>query len=214
MLPEYWLLLALVFATGFALIVLSHPEKQRLDSAVFGTGLLALAAALGLHIALRYQLNETQLKLLYWGRGLLLVAWLGYGYARLALPGHKQLSRLGWGLAAAGLVGLVLTYGAQLTAAQGWYAPQQPLYPQLGDLLATNRPTRWLALGLNLAGLAVALAALWRQRRLGAGALTLLALGLLAVAFLVPSSSSLRFYSLETTPPFLLFAAWRLRTSQ
>ncbi|MCW5878337.1 MAG: hypothetical protein KIS80_05665 [Anaerolineales bacterium] len=217
MLPDYWLLLALVFAGGFAALILQQARSQSDSSqSRLGSGLLALAFLLGVQIGLRFELNETLVKLFYWGRGMLLVAWLGHGYARLALPGNSLLRKLTPALLAVSAVALALAMSTQLTQAQTWYAPAQPIYSQLGDLLATNRPTRWLALALNLYGLSAVGAVVWLARGQGtrnfwADLLALLALGLLAFAWATPSPELPRLYTLELVPPFLLFAAWRLR---
>lgn len=220
MLPDYWLLLALVFAGGFAALILQQARSQSDPSqSLLGSGLLALALLLGIQIGLRFELNETLVKLFYWGRGMLLVAWLGHGYANLVLPGNSLRKKLTPTLLAVSAVALGLALSTQLTQAQTWYAPAQPIYSQLGDLLATNRPTRWLALALNLYGLVAVGAVLWLIRSQGApnlwaGLLALLALGLLAFAWAVPSPELPRLYALELMPPFLLFAAWRLRQAR
>ncbi|MBX3049000.1 MAG: hypothetical protein KIT46_01710 [Anaerolineales bacterium] len=220
MLPDYWLLLALVFAGGFAALILQQARSQSDPSqSLLGSGLLALALLLGIQIGLRFELNETLVKLFYWGRGMLLVAWLGHGYTNLVLPGNSLLRKLTPALLAVSAVALGPALSTQLTQAQTWYAPAQPIYSQLGDLLATNRPTRWLALALNLYGLATVGAGLWLTRSQGApnlwaGLLALLALGLLAFAWAVPSPELPRLYALELMPPFLLFAAWRLRQAR
>lgn len=220
MLPDYWLLLALVFAGGFAALILQQARSQSDPSqSLLGSGLLALALLLGIQIGLRFELNETLVKLFYWGRGMLLVAWLGHGYANLVLPGNSLRKKLIPVLLAVSAVALALVLSTQLTQAQTWFAPAQPIYSQLGDLLATNRPTRWLALALNLYGLVAVGAVLWLIRSQGApnlwaGLLALLALGLLAFAWAVPSPELPRLYALELMPPFLLFAAWRLRQAR
>ncbi len=217
MLPDYWLLLALVFAGGFAILILQAARSTD-DSSQFllGGGLLALAVLLGVQIGLRFALDESLVKLFYWGRVMLLAAWLGHGYACLAVPGNSRLAKLTSALLVASVAALALALSTPLTQAQAWYAPAAPIYTQLGDLLATNRPTRWLAVALNLYGLAAICAALWLERnqraaQTWAGAVALAAVGLLVFAWAAPSPDLPHLYALEFLPPFLLFAAWRLR---
>jgi hypothetical protein len=100
---------------------------------------------------------------------------------------------------------------APITRAEDWFAPGQPIYGQLSDLLATNRPLRWGALLLNLYGAgALAMTAAraarrgWQPAQRGLCTLAGAAL-LLAPVYWPPQDANAAFFLVEAIGPLLLF---------
>ena len=149
------MLLALATTLSMAIVLLSHAAPKRsVPWLVFGIGYLFLAASLTGEIVLAFEFQDWAARGFYWARIMLAVAWLGQGYLLLNWPRNKYLNYATWGLIAASLVSLVMITFTPITRAEDWFSPSQPIYRQLGEVLATNRPTRWGGLLLNLYGMA------------------------------------------------------------
>ena len=221
----YLLLLALVFVAGIASILFFQEVKPLSPPRlIFAIGFTLLGVGLLAEIALGFTLDESAARLFYWARGSLVLAWFGQGMLTLLFPGLPATRWLNYGLILASIAMLVLVLAAQITGAQGWYSLSRPIYSQIGDLLATNRPTRWGALALNLYGLALLVSgpvylsffqsfhrtkAYWR-----AAVLTVIsAISLFAQFYWPPTEASLYFYLAELITPISLFVGLRKLTS-
>lgn len=149
------MLLALATTLSMAIVLLSHAAPKRsVPWLVFGIGYMFLAASLVAELVLAYEFQDWAVRGFYWARIMLAVAWLGQGTLLLNLPRNKYLNYATWGLIAASLVSLGMITFTPITRAEDWFSPSQPIYWQLGEVLATNRPTRWGGLLLNFFGVA------------------------------------------------------------
>lgn len=216
---DHWLLLALVYSLGFTILILSPVGKKHSTAALtFGVGFACLTASLALEIVLRFELQDWAARGFYWARSTLTLAWLGLGAVMSVWPGKRYWRWAVWSLAATSLLALAMLALTPLTRAEDWFTPSAPVYGQLGDLLATNRPIRWSALLLNLVG-ATALAggvlysfivnkdrswtAMVRTGCLVAGAILLF-----FPIYWPPTEANALFILIEALPPLLLFAGF------
>ena len=150
----FLLLFALLLVFGFALASLHNylfsKEVHWLYWALaFGIYCLALI----LELVLGFAFNDQVIRLWYWLRQMLLLPTLGLGLLLLIYKGHPWRKYVEWGLWASALVGAVLIAMTAITRAIDWYDPNLTIYMQYVDLLARNRPTRWLTNLLNGFGL-------------------------------------------------------------
>lgn len=151
----YLLLLALVYSFAIALLIFQSAVHNRSAALVsFGVGFSLLAIVYAAQIALGYDLNDGAARVFYWARWMLALAWFGNGFLLSLFPKHMLVMLAGRGLAIASFLALGLVAFTQITNAGDWFQPANPIYSQIGDLLATNRPTRWLAILLNAYGFA------------------------------------------------------------
>ncbi len=218
---SYLLLLALVLVAGFICIQLSLPASKRNPSQTFLLiALILMGAGLVSELILGFALDETAAKVFFWARGSLVLAWFGQSLLLALFPNDRRIRWLSIGVLAASLGLLVLVFLLHITAAVDWYSPAKPIYGQIGDLLATNRPVRWGSFVLNLYGAIILVAgsayfifmahsksdlAIWI-------AAILVAFG--AIFFIVPlyfppSSADLVFYLNELLAPIVFFAGLR-----
>lgn len=210
----YLLLLALVVVAGIASVQMARAAEQRSTSQLFfATGFIFIGLGLLAQLALRFSLDENSVRLFYWARGTMALAWFGQGLLVFLLPEHRAARGLSIGLVVAALVTLGLTLMTAVTEAQSWYSTSQPIYGQVGDLLATNRPTRWGALALNIYGvtlLTIGSISWLRQTApqartwVTAGMIVLGGLALFAPLYFHPAESNLTFM-MELLAPVLLF---------
>lgn len=151
---SYLLLLALALVAGFVFVQLSLPADKRNPSQTFLLiALILLGAGLFSELVLGFALNETAAKLFFWARGSLVLAWTGQSLLLALFPRDKRIRWLSTGILATSLGLLVLVFLLHITPAVDWYSTTKPIYGQIGDLLATNRPARWGALAMNVFGL-------------------------------------------------------------
>jgi hypothetical protein len=203
----YLLLLAFVCCASFTVLLSSQTSPKRNIALVLGFGFLSLS--LLMQLVLGFHLDESAAKLFYLSRFVLVPAWLGLAvwFPRLEPTRQKKLAAT---LALVSSAGLILIGNTAITRATDWYTPELPIYPQISDLLATNRPTRWLAGSLSAAGLAaLAIGSLYTatKLRIWPRAIPVLAaIVLLALPILWPPAAwSPAGYMLEALPVFLLF---------
>jgi len=214
----YLLLLALVLVAAFICVQISLPVGKRSPSQTFLLiGLFFLSIGLVTELVLGFALDERAVRLFYWARGSLALAWFGQSLLLFLFPNNPRIRWLSIAVVVGsiGLFALVLI--SRVTAAQDWYSTAKPIHGQMGDLLATNRPTRWGSITLNLYGL-ITLAAgpvylLFLQpskRDLSHwGPPLLIALGAIMLyvpLYLTSSAPSLGFYLVELFGPVALFA--------
>ncbi len=207
----YLLLLALVYSFAIALLFFQFAiPKKSTALATFGVGFALLAIGYAAQIVLGFELNEGAARFFYLARWMLAIAWFGHGLLLSVVPDHKLITWAGRGLVLASFFGLGLVALTQITNAEDWFQPASTIYSQIGDLLATNRPTRWLAILLNLYGF-VALVGMaiymLLQRQTGSRAFLIILGAILMANPLVwsPSVESPAFYALELIAPILLF---------
>ena len=156
---SYLLLLALVLVAGFISIQLSLPASKCSPSQTFLlVALMLLTAGLFSELVLGFALDETAAKVFFWARGSLVLGWFGQSLLLALFPNSRWIRWLSMGILAASLSLLVLVSLLHITAAVDWYSPVKPIYGQIGDLLATNRPARWGAVVMNLYGVIALLA--------------------------------------------------------
>jgi hypothetical protein len=208
----YLLLLALVYSFAIALLFFQSAVKSKSAAlASFGVGFSLLAIGFATQITLGFELNESAARLFYWARAMLALAWLGHGLLLFLFPAHKLLGWAGRGLVGASFLALGLVALTQITNAEDWFQPASTIYSQIGDLLATNRPTRWLALLLHIYGLVALLGGavyLFRQYRAVFGRTWLIILG--AIFLVLPlywhqTETTQLFFAMELVAPIALF---------
>lgn len=205
----YLLLLAFVCSASFAYLSINSAKKSTLQWALFaGFGLQALS--LLTQLVLGFHLDESNAKLFYLSRLMLAPAWLGFAALTLLLPKKIDAGKLIGLLILISLLALALVGATQMTRATDWYRTDAPVYSQINDLFATNRPTRWLAAGLEVVGLAtLTISSLYLASRKPArprALLLLAAVGLLSWPILWPPLAlSSTFFITEALIPFLLF---------
>jgi hypothetical protein len=201
-------LLLLGFLCSVAFVYSAPGYGSARAAARFGFGLLALG--LLAQLVLGFDLNTDFARLFYFARYMLASVWLGVA-ALLFWPRTPKAARFSLvrALAAASTASLLLIAATQITQAQDWYQPAAPVYSQIHELLATNRPTRWGAAALSAAGLLALLAVaadlvrrgrLWPAVSLAAGALALA-----APLLWPPRVPSLAFHAVELAGPLLLY---------
>jgi hypothetical protein len=110
---------------------------------------------------------------------------------------------------------LVLVGFTQMTEAQNWYSTARPIYAQIDDLLATNRPTRWGALAMNILGVGALLYSVFQSFTGSRSLLVSTLLFIAAMGFLLPiylplQTANALFYLIELLPLVLLFAGLEL----
>ncbi len=213
----YFLLLALVFTVGFIfLLPRSRPSSRSLAVASFTAGLVFLSIGFLTQLVLGFHLDNSSAQLFYWTREMLALAWFGHAVLLLLFGDKPQLRWLTYTLIAGSLLSLVLVGATQVTKAEDWFRPERPIYVQIGDLLATNRPTRWGGWLLNaygaigLVGGAAYLLVMRTQKKWKGSSFAPLLLAAGAVALLLPmlwppQVANALFYILEFTGPPLLF---------
>jgi hypothetical protein len=208
----YLLLLALVYSFAIALLFFQSGVKNKSAALVsFGIGFSLLAIGYATQIALGFELNESAARVFYWARAMLALAWLGHGLLLILFPKQKLVQWAGRSLVGASFLALALVAFTQITNAEDWFRPASTIYSQIGDLLATNRPTRWLALLLNIYGLVALLrGAVYLLRQYGAafGRTWLTILG--AIFLILPlywhqTEATQLFYAVELGAPIVLF---------
>lgn len=211
---DYWLLLALVYTIGFAALVFESGEKNETPTRLaLCAGLALLAFSLLCELVLGFEFQDWAVRGFYWARVAVGLAWLGHGFMLKAWPSNPNLQRGTWVLVGASLLALALVIFAPVTRAEDWFVPSQPIYGQLSDLLATNRPLRWGALALNIYGAAaIAIHAVLTLRRAERDRLRALCAVagtalLLAPVYWPPRSADPAFFFTEAIAPILLFLA-------
>lgn len=208
----YLLLLALVCSASFAILVWPKPGAGRLLAAAF----VLLAIGLLAQIVLVFSLSADWVRLFYFSRYMLVAACLAAAFFSTLFPKHPVVRWLPAAIFLIGFVCLALVGSTALSRAEDWFQPAKPLFAQISDLLATNRPTRWLAIGLNVAGGAVLIAgsvlfAFRRQIPVTASAALLAGTALLLAPLLFPSQEfSNSFYIQEVLIPVLFFFGFQL----
>jgi hypothetical protein len=167
---HYFNLLAVLYTLGFSALLFSRLQARPTYTSSFGgLGLGCYSLGLIAETALTYGFNETWLKLWYFCFPLLAL----YGHGVLALFISRKLYNilsfsLGLGvLASAALIALT-----SITPAVDWYDPNLNVQLQYDDMLAYNRPTRfitWLfqsyALSTWLVAVGFSLLGIWRKAR-------------------------------------------------
>lgn len=218
---SYPSLLALVLVAGFISIQLSLPASKRSPSQTFLlVALMLLAAGLFSELILGFALDETAAKVFFWARGSLVLAWFGQSFLLSLFPNDRRIRWLSMGIMIVSLGLLLLVFLLHITEAVDWYSTAKPIYGQIGDLLATNRPVRWGALIMNLYGLIAVIAgsayALYSRPRKSdpmlflATLLIVLGAAFLFVLLYLPSKvSNLSFYLCELFAPVALFIGLR-----
>ncbi len=221
---SYLLLLALVLVTGFVCIRFPRGAQKTPSELFFTAGFVFIGLGLLAELILAFTLDETAAKLFYWARGSMAIAWVGQGMLLALFPGQQRIRWLSIALLVSSFVMMALVFLTQVTAAQDWYSTAKPIYGQIGDLLATNRPTRWGALGLNLYGLVILLAgpfdALFSRSTnrnitnvLASFLVVIGAIGLFIPLYWLPSQGDLSFYAVELLAPVALFIGFSKLTS-
>jgi hypothetical protein len=199
-------LLLLGFLGSLAFIYAAPGRGPARLATQLGFGLLAVS--LLAQLVLSFDLEASFARLFYLARYMLAAAWLGLALLLALFPKHSLAKPAIWALAAASAASLVLIGATQLTQAQDWYQPAAPAYSQIHELLATNRPTRWGAAALSIAGLfalVVGVVSLLRSRQFWRAALLAAGVAALAAPLLwSPRLADLAFYAVETAAPLLL----------
>lgn len=213
----YFLFLALVFTIAFIFLLPSASRAYQSQATVsFIAGFVFLSAGFFTQLVLGFHLDNSSAQLFYWARNMLPLAWFGHAALLLLFADRPQLRWLTYALVLASVVSLVLVGATQVTKAEDWFRPQTPVYAQISDLLATNRPTRWGAWLLNaygavaLIGSAAYLLALRAQKKWQGSPMTTLLLAAGAAALLLPLAwppheKHAAFYSVELAAPILLY---------
>ncbi len=149
----YFLLLALVFAVSFIFLLSKSSElsKSRAIASLIA-GFVVLAIGLFTQLVLGFHLEDGSALLFYWAREMLALAWFGHALLLVLFGNRPQLRWLTHALILGSLLSLTLVGATQVTRAEDWFRLDRPIYAQIGDLLATNRPTRWGAWLLNAYG--------------------------------------------------------------
>jgi hypothetical protein len=221
----YLLLLALVVTAGFVTYYFTQAFRNRsLSKLFFGIGFIFLGLGLISQLVLGFDLDESAAKWFYWARGSMTLAWLGMGMLPF-IPRLRPFSRwIIWAVVAASLAMFALDIATHITATEGWYSVARPVYGQIGDLLATNRPTRWGALALNLFGVGMLVFGAFSYRLrsdkrqapnwLGLALITVGAVGLFVPLYWPPLDSSLLFYLSELAVPIAMFVGLNALASQ
>lgn len=205
----YLLLLAFICSASFAYLSITSAKKSTLQWALFaGFGLLALS--LLTQLVLGFHLDERAARLFYLSRLMLVPAWFGFAALLLILPKKIDPDKLIGFLVLASLLAFVLVGATQMTRATDWFRTDVPAYSQINDLLATNRPTRWLAAGLEVVGIAMliisSLYLMSRKLAQPRTPLLLVAAALLSWPILWPPLAfSSTFFVTEALIPFFLF---------
>lgn len=218
---SYLLLLALVLVAAFICIQVSLPVSKRSPSQTsLLIGLFFLSIGLVAELVLGFALDETAVRLFYWARGSLALAWFGQSLLLFLFPNNPRIRWLSIAVVVGSIGLFALIFISRVTAAQDWYSTAKPIYGQMGDLIATNRPTRWGSIVLNLYGLLILIAgpvyllfskplkselSLWRPPLL----IALGAIMLYVPLYLTSSASSLGFYLVELFGPVALFVGLR-----
>jgi len=216
----YFLLLALVFTVSFIfLLPRSHLSSRSLAAASFTAGLVFLSIGFLTQLVLGFRLDNISAQLFYWARQMLALAWFGHALLLLLFGDKPQLRWLTYALIAGSLLSLVLVGATQVTKAEDWFQPERPIYAQIGDLLATNRPTRvggWLLNAYGAVGLAVGavyLLVMRAQKKWKGPSLAPLLLASGVAALLLPlawppQEKDAAFYLVELGGPILLYVAF------
>jgi len=217
----YFLLFELVLVAGFISIQLSLPADKRNPSQTFLLfALILLGTGLVSELVLGFALDETAAKVFFWARGSLALAWFGQSLLLALFPNDRRIRWLSMGILAASLGLLVLVFLLHITAAVDWYSAVKPIYGQIGDLLATNRPARWGAIAMNMYGLVALIAGSayaffsrpHKPDPMRFIATLLIVLGatiLFVLLYLPPKVSDLSFYLCELFAPVALFIGIR-----
>lgn len=221
----YFLLLALVFTVSFIFLLPTHSQSSRSQTvASLAAGLVFLSLGFLTQLVLGLHLDNSSAQLFYWARETMALAWFGHAALLLLFGDKPQMRWLTYVLLAGGLLSFILIGATQVTKAEDWFRPQTPIYAQIGDLLATNRPTRWGGWLLNayggiaLVGCAGYLLSFRVKRKLRNSVTTPILLAAGAVALLLPivwppQESSAIFYLVELAGPmFLCFGFGQLLT--
>jgi hypothetical protein len=132
-------------------------RRRDASSILLSAALMALGLAEVCELILSVEFSILAIKSWYFLTKLLLWGLLGTGIL-LKLPLSPQQEPLLTGAVLLGLLaGLGLIVLTQITAAGDWFAPEQSIWTQYVDLMARNRPTRWLTLLFNFYGLGLVL---------------------------------------------------------
>jgi hypothetical protein len=213
----YFLLLALVLAVSFIFLLpksSESPKSQALTSLTAGFVFLAIGFAA--QLILGFHLDNSSALLFYWARETLALAWFGHALLLFLFGSKPQLRWLTYALVLASLFSLVLVGTTRVTKAEDWFQPARPIYAQIGDLLATNRPTRWGSELLNaygaasLLGGATCLLLLQIRRKWKGSSLTPIFLAAGAAALLLPivwppQESNVWFFLVELAGPVAIY---------
>lgn len=215
----YLLLLACVYSFSIVILLFQDAERRRSAAlSAFGLGFTFLAIGYAAQGALKIELSAEAARLFYWARLMLPLAWLGQGAMLLAFPENKWLRWAARALASASLAALLLVAFTQITNAEDWFRTENTIYAQISDLLATNRPTRWLALALNVYGSAGLIAsAIYVARRTRWLPAILIAAGaawLTAAFYVAPLQPTPAFYLAELFAPIALYAGLRALSAE
>jgi hypothetical protein len=213
----YFLLLALVLTVSFISLLPKSSESPKSQAlASLTAGFVFLAIGFAAQLILGFHLDNGSALLFYWARETLVLAWFGHALLLLLFGSKPQLRWLTYALVLGSLFSLVLVGTTQVTKAEDWFQPARPIYAQIGDLLATNRPTRWGAGLLNaygatgLFGGAVFLFSSLVRKKLKRSWLVpfLFAAGAIALLLplaLPPKESSAWFYLIELAGPVAIY---------
>lgn len=219
----YFLLLALICSASFAFISFAS-KKPSSAHLVAGTGFLFLSLGFFIQIVLGFHLDESSAKLFFWARETLAIAWLGHALILLIFRKHPIFRWITFGLILGTVISLVLVGTSQMTRAEDWFQVAKPVYSQINELLALNRPTRWAAGLLSLYGFAALAAGAFyvafdslhkkRIRNLLVPALFIFgAVGLILPIWYPPSEASVAFFVVEISAPVAAFCAFTLMNS-
>lgn len=126
-------------------LFLGYGIRRREGSVIaLSAALMALGLAESFELILSIDFLSYALKCWYFFAKLFFWGSLGTGIVLIA-PVKKSIKwKLTGGVLLGLLTGLALLILTQITTAVDWYAPDQSIFAQYVDLLARNRPMRWL----------------------------------------------------------------------
>ena len=164
----YFLLIGFVYCFGFGLLIFYVSRRNQNSGFRFaGVGFFILGIGLAAELFLGNKFDENALRVFYLCRIMLPAAWLGHPFISRNWSSKPNGRWLGYGLLAASFIGTVLLLNTSITLAQNWFDPKQPVFTQYSDILATNRPTRALAILLSCYGalglMITPVLAIWKQ---------------------------------------------------
>lgn len=137
------LLIVFLFAGGGMFFLHAARQKDH-SSMLLASSIISLGIAEIFALILNIEFFPFALKNWYFLTNVLFWGLLGTGIA-IKFP---QITSVKWQFVGGVLLTLFTAWGlvqmTQITGARDWYAPDRSVYTQYIDLLARNRPTRWL----------------------------------------------------------------------
>lgn len=150
---SFWngLLFVCLFAGGGTLVERSLRTRDS-ASVLLSLSLMVLGLAEAFEFILSAEFQPFALRGWYFLSQIFFWGVLGAGVV-VNLPFERSVKRiLLWGVGIGLIAGLALTILTQITVAVNWFAPEQSIFTQYVDLMARNRPTRWLTTLFELGG--------------------------------------------------------------